>query len=135
MYTFNVWQKNFILLDEKCLCIMYICSYIHATNMEYDTIHSWKPLKFLQIFNAIKANREEKKGKGKLALTSVIKGEHLTQLWLGIPCLIKNWHRCPSLISGLLYQKRGLGNWRIYTIKGPRLPALSNWKKTGIISR
>ena len=59
--------------------------------------------------------REEKKGKGVLALTSVIKGEHLTQLWLRIPCLIQNQHKCPSPALKLLYQERGVGNRRIFT--------------------
>ena len=59
--------------------------------------------------------REEKRGKGKLALTSVIKEEHLTQLWLKIPCLIQNQHKCPSPVLKLLYQERGVGNRRIFT--------------------
>ena len=59
--------------------------------------------------------REEKKGKGVLALTSVIKGEHLTQLRLRVPCLIQNQYKCPSPALKLLYQERGVGNRRIFT--------------------
>ena len=61
--------------------------------------------------------REEKRGKGELALTSVIKEEHLTQLWLRVPCLIQNQHKCPSPALKLLYQERGVGNRRIYTTR------------------
>ena len=64
--------------------------------------------------------REEKKGKGVLALTSVIKGEHLTQLWLRVPCLIQNQYKCPSPALKLLYQE---GGWETgeFLLKGTKV--------------
>ena len=58
---------------------------IHTNNINI-TLYTFKSPSILQNFNTDRkekgGKRKKKDGVGKLVLTSVIKEEHLTQLWL-----------------------------------------------------